>query len=47
MIRIFVTGGTFDKTYDEIRGGLVVRATRTCPRCCGWAGRASTCRCAR
>jgi L-asparaginase len=23
MIRIFVTGGTFDKTYDEIHGGLV------------------------
>ncbi len=22
MIRIFVTGGTFDKTYDEIRGQL-------------------------
>ena len=22
MIRIFVTGGTFDKTYDELRGGL-------------------------
>jgi L-asparaginase len=22
MIRIFVTGGTFDKTYDEIGGGL-------------------------
>ena len=22
MIRIFVTGGTFDKTYDEIRGVL-------------------------
>jgi L-asparaginase len=22
MIRIFVTGGTFDKTYDEIRGHL-------------------------
>ena len=22
MIRIFVTGGTFDKNYDEIRGGL-------------------------
>jgi len=22
VIRIFVTGGTFDKTYDEIRGGL-------------------------
>jgi L-asparaginase len=22
MIRIFVTGGTFDKTYDEIRGSL-------------------------
>ena len=22
MIRIFVTGGTFDKTYDEIEGAL-------------------------
>jgi L-asparaginase len=22
MIRVFVTGGTFDKTYDEIRGRL-------------------------
>jgi L-asparaginase len=22
MIRIFITGGTFDKTYDEIRGTL-------------------------
>ena len=22
MIRIFVTGGTFDKTYDEISGRL-------------------------
>ena len=22
MIRIFITGGTFDKTYDEIRGQL-------------------------
>ncbi len=22
MIRVFVTGGTFDKTYDEIRGAL-------------------------
>jgi len=22
MIRIFITGGTFDKTYDEIRGRL-------------------------
>jgi L-asparaginase len=22
MICIFITGGTFDKTYDEIRGGL-------------------------
>ena len=27
MIRIFVTGGTFDKTYDEIRGGLSFRDT--------------------
>jgi L-asparaginase len=25
MIRIFVTGGTFDKTYDEIRGQLAFR----------------------
>ena len=22
MVRVFVTGGTFDKTYDEIRGRL-------------------------
>jgi L-asparaginase len=22
MVRVLVTGGTFDKTYDEIRGGL-------------------------
>jgi L-asparaginase len=27
MIRIFVTGGTFDKTYDEIGGGLSFRDT--------------------
>ena len=27
MIRIFVTGGTFDKTYDEIAGGLSFRDT--------------------
>ena len=27
MIRIFVTGGTFDKTYDEIRGGLAFADT--------------------
>jgi L-asparaginase len=27
MIRIFVTGGTFDKTYDEIRGQLAFRDT--------------------
>lgn len=27
MIRIFVTGGTFDKTYDEIRGALSFRET--------------------
>ena len=27
MIRIFVTGGTFDKTYDEIRGRLSSRDT--------------------
>jgi L-asparaginase len=27
MIRIFVTGGTFDKTYDEIRGQLAFKET--------------------
>ncbi len=27
MIRIFVTGGTFDKTYDEIRGALAFGET--------------------
>lgn len=27
MIRIFVTGGTFDKTYDEIRGALTFTET--------------------
>ena len=28
MIRIFVTGGTFDKTYDEIHGRLVFGDTQ-------------------
>jgi L-asparaginase len=27
MIRVFVTGGTFDKQYDELRGALSFRAT--------------------
>ena len=27
MVRIFVTGGTFDKTYDEIRGELAFKDT--------------------
>ena len=27
MLRIFVTGGTFDKTYDEIRGALAFEDT--------------------
>jgi L-asparaginase len=27
MIRLFVTGGTFDKTYDEIRGQLSFQDT--------------------
>jgi L-asparaginase len=27
MIRLFVTGGTFDKTYDEIRGALAFEET--------------------
>jgi L-asparaginase len=27
MIRIFVTGGTFDKTYDEIEGSLAFADT--------------------
>ena len=26
MIRVFVTGGTFDKTYDEIEGTLAFDA---------------------
>jgi L-asparaginase len=28
MIRIFVTGGTFDKAYDELTGSLVFKDTR-------------------
>ena len=32
MIRIFVTGGTFDKTYDEIRGRLSFGETHLPPR---------------
>ena len=35
-IRILVTGGTFDKEYDELTGTLFFR-TRTSRRCCGWA----------
>jgi L-asparaginase len=27
VIRIFVTGGTFDKQYDELRGALAFRST--------------------
>jgi L-asparaginase len=27
MIRIFVTGGTFDKNYDELTGALVFKST--------------------
>jgi L-asparaginase len=27
VVRVFVTGGTFDKTYDEIRGQLSFAAT--------------------
>jgi L-asparaginase len=27
MVRVFVTGGTFDKTYDEIHGRLTFRDT--------------------
>src|SRR3954462_5763124 len=26
-IRVFVTGGTFDKEYDELRGGLYLKDT--------------------
>ena len=39
MIRIFVTGGTFDKTYDEIRGRLAFGDT---PRAGDAAARALT-----
>ncbi len=43
-IRIFVTGGTFDKEYDELRGTLYFKQTHLRPRCCssgaaGWTSR--------
>ena len=42
-IRILVTGGTFDKEYDELTGQLFFR-TRTSRRCCGSAAAGSTSR---
>ena len=40
MIRIFVTGGTFDKTYDEIRGQSLFGDTHVTEICstsaCVW-----------
>ena len=44
-IRVFVTGGTFDKEYDEIHGRLFFQDTHL-PRCSASAAAAWTCRCA-
>ena len=40
-IRILVTGGTFDKEYDELSGRLYFLETHV-PRCCASAAAAST-----
>ena len=38
-IQIFVTGGTFDKEYNELTGELFFQVDRrTSPRCFGWDG---------
>ena len=41
-IRILVTGGTFDKEYDELSGRLYFKDTHL-RRCCGSA--AAGCQC--
>ena len=37
-IRVLVTGGTFDKNYDELTGLLVLPGDTRAGRCCGSAG---------
>ncbi len=39
MMRVFVTGGTFDKTYDEIRGRLSLRRHARAGDAASWAAR--------
>ncbi len=40
-IQIFVTGGTFDKEYNELTGELFFQHTHI-PTCCAWAAAAWT-----
>ena len=40
-IRVLVTGGTFDKNYDELTGRLFFRDTHV-PRCCASGAPVST-----
>jgi len=35
-IRIFITGGTFDKEYNELNGTLFLK-TLIYPKCSSWA----------
>ena len=44
MIRIFVTGGTFDKEYNELNGRLFFKDTHVARDAAPRAARASTCR---
>ena len=41
-IRLLITGGTFDKEYDELTGRLFF-GKRTSRKCCGAAAAVSTC----
>ena len=43
-IRIFVTGGTFDKEYNELTGELFFQGDARAATCCGWAAAISTSR---
>ena len=42
MLRVFVTGGTFDKTYDEIHGRLSFGDTHVPGDAASWVARASS-----
>ena len=42
VIRIFVTGGTFDKEYNELTGIAVLQGHAPAARCCGSADAASS-----